>query len=157
MLAPALSTLGLVALAWAGPAPHAAFLSNLAYRSPSLNVADLAIPLSSVQQRLGKRWNDVWAGNVSFPCINSVRLGHAEVHSYGVASGDPYSDSVILQTIAQPYDLEVRHQQTDTANCAGRLRQSDAISRLRALRGLQVGDRLFARQPGRGRLCSDDI
>lgn len=34
----------------------------------------------------------IWSGNVTFP--------------YGVSSGDPYNNSVILQTIAEPYDLE---------------------------------------------------
>ena len=73
MLALQIAGLSLVALAAAGPAPHAAFTSNLAYRSPSLNVSELAIPLSSVQQRLGKRWTDTWSGNVSFPCVLVLR------------------------------------------------------------------------------------
>ena len=69
MLALQLAGLSLAALASAGPAGHAAFQSNIAYRSPSLNVPELAIPLSAVKQRLGKRWTDIWSGNVTFPCV----------------------------------------------------------------------------------------
>ncbi|KAK4056502.1 hypothetical protein OIO90_002349 [Microbotryomycetes sp. JL221] len=64
--------------------------SNLAYRSPSTRVKSLAIDTDHVTKRLGKRWSDTYQGNLSFP--------------YGVASGDPYSDSVILWTNPRKID-----------------------------------------------------
>ncbi|KAM0788688.1 hypothetical protein ACM66B_002785 [Microbotryomycetes sp. NB124-2] len=64
--------------------------SNLAYRSPSTTVPGLAIDTEHVTRRLGKRWQDTYQGNLSFP--------------YGVASGDPYSDSVILWTMPRKID-----------------------------------------------------
>ena len=60
--------------------------ANLAYRSPSLNIRELEIV---PRHPHGKRWTDgsdnpTYTGNLSFP--------------FGVASGDPYSDSIILTT-----------------------------------------------------------
>ncbi|KAK4055762.1 hypothetical protein OIV83_000309 [Microbotryomycetes sp. JL201] len=64
--------------------------SNLAYRSPSTTIPGLAIDTENVKKRLGKRWQETYQGNLTFP--------------YGVASGDPYSDSVILWTMPRKID-----------------------------------------------------
>jgi alkaline phosphatase D len=109
-----------LASAAARPAPSANFAANLAYRSPSLTVSELEIPLHTVEKRLGKRYNDIWTGNVSFP--------------WGVASGDrayasslvlvmprtfaAYDTSVILQTVAQKKDLGgVQNSPSSTPIC----------------------------------------
>lgn len=60
------------------------FETNLAYRSPSLSIRALEINVEAVKGRLGKRQNSYYTGNVKF--------------SFGVASGDPHQDSVILWT-----------------------------------------------------------
>lgn len=46
----------------AKPTGDTAFRSNLAYRSPSLTVDALAIDLSHVRMRLGKRFDNVLHG-----------------------------------------------------------------------------------------------
>lgn len=66
--------------------------SNRAYRSPSLTVDALKVDTDAIfhaQDR--RRWQDTYQGNVTFP--------------YGVASGDPYSTSVILWAMPRKLDL----------------------------------------------------
>lgn len=59
------------ALPWMASVEH-----NLAYRSPSTTVPELAIRTEHVVERLNKRKSEThYQGNLSFP--------------YGVASGDP--------------------------------------------------------------------
>ncbi|KAK4699952.1 alkaline phosphatase D, partial [Phenoliferia sp. Uapishka_3] len=94
LIFPAFAALALLNGAAALPSTtgSAAFQSNLAYLSPSTTVSQLQIDTEGVVARLGKRWADTYQGNLSFP--------------YGVASGDPYSDSVILWTMPRKVDLE---------------------------------------------------
>lgn len=73
---------------------NAGLAANHAYRSPSLNVPELAI---QPRHPHGKRWtegsdNPTYTGNLSFP--------------FGVASGDPYSNSAVLWTMARKVDLQ---------------------------------------------------
>ncbi|SCV70899.1 BQ2448_3661 [Microbotryum intermedium] len=68
----------------------AALQSNLAYRSPSLNVRALEVDTGVVFSK--KRWTNTFSGNLSFP--------------FGVASGDPYSDSTVLWTMPRKFDPE---------------------------------------------------
>ncbi|KAL7412862.1 PhoD-like phosphatase-domain-containing protein [Mrakia frigida] len=77
-----------VALPRTGPV---ALESNLAYRSPSTTVEYLKIDTQDVYDGLGKRWTDTYTGKLEFPS--------------GVASGDPYSDSVILWTMPRKYQV----------------------------------------------------
>lgn len=101
MLAP-LSLLALLAIPRAISAlPYtsgpSAFESNQAYRSPSLTVQALEVDTAQIfmgfdEFGLAKRWKDTYSGNLTFP--------------YGVASGDPYFDSVILWTMPRKLDLE---------------------------------------------------
>lgn len=72
----ALTLLTLAAGALASPALH----NNLAYRSPSLNIPGIGHNVEAIKSRLGKRADSYWTGEIEF--------------RYGVASGDPYSDSV---------------------------------------------------------------
>ncbi|SGY79527.1 BQ5605_C008g05155 [Microbotryum silenes-dioicae] len=81
---------GACALPNAQAAVPAALQSNLAYRSPSLNVRALEIDTGAVFSR--KRWANTFSGNLSFP--------------FGVASGDPYSDSAVLWTMPRKVDPE---------------------------------------------------
>lgn len=77
--------LGLGALV-AASLVEASFEKNLAYSSPSRRHPSLAVPLSHVNKR---QTGDVYAP--------------AEVNfTHGVASGDPYADSVILWTRLAP-------------------------------------------------------
>ena len=87
-----LSFLSLASAVLASPGTHAAFASNLAYRSPSLNIPGLETNLEGVKARLGKRATDYWTGDVEF--------------RYGVASGDPYNTSAILWTRPEYFDEE---------------------------------------------------
>lgn len=73
----------------AGPTDLA---SNQAYRSPSLTVDALSINTDYIYKAQDRRrWSDTYQGNLTFP--------------YGVASGDPYSNSVILWTMPRKLDL----------------------------------------------------
>lgn len=85
---PSFLTLG-ATVALSGALVHASFDNNLAYRSPSNRHPTLGVSLSHVSKR------HVQAGNGLFT--------PAEVNfTHGVASGDPYSDSVILWTRLSP-------------------------------------------------------
>lgn len=66
----------------------ASFSSNLNYRSPSLNHPDLGIAVSKVIKRNGPKTSPVDPKELKF--------------THGVASGDPYADSVILWTRVAP-------------------------------------------------------
>ncbi|KAI5479609.1 hypothetical protein MNV49_003346 [Pseudohyphozyma bogoriensis] len=83
--------LALVGAVAALPSGPAAFESNHVYRSPSRQVDALRVETAQIFEGLGKRWTDTYTGNVTFP--------------YGVASGDPYDDSVILWTMPRKLDL----------------------------------------------------
>ncbi|GAA99626.1 uncharacterized protein L969DRAFT_94076 [Mixia osmundae IAM 14324] len=79
-------------LACIAPAANAVSLaeleSNVAYKSPSLEVRALEVPLHRVHQRLVKRGSNsssYYTGKVSFPL--------------GIASGDPYQDGILLWTM----------------------------------------------------------
>lgn len=79
-------------LAVAVPLASASLHDNLAYRSPSLHpnlVEHRALTHDLEFIQLSKRWN-YYDGQLDFP--------------YGVASGDPYSDSIILWTRALKLD-----------------------------------------------------
>ena len=99
--------------------------NNLVYRSPSLHpkLEILGIPLDDVHERMDRERaklrkrqgflnpfantsnsaSDVYKGTLSFP--------------YGVASGDPLNNSVVLWTLPVKTDAEVRAM-TDTV-CFG--------------------------------------
>lgn len=74
------------ALVAAASLVEASFDRNIAYRSPSRRHPSLAVPLSHVSKRQ--------TGDVFSP--DEVNFTH------GVASGDPYADSVILWTRLAP-------------------------------------------------------
>jgi alkaline phosphatase D len=89
-----LPMIGLLLLSVLAPAYASPLSTNIAYRSPSSTVKALEIDLGQIHakaRRLGKRMDDTYAGNVTFP--------------YGVASGDPYANSVILWTMPRKLDL----------------------------------------------------
>jgi hypothetical protein len=84
-----IGVLTLAAVAVASP-----LITNLAYRSPSRTIKALELDIHAIHEeasRLGKRMDDSYTGNVTFP--------------YGVASGDPEKDSVILWTMPRKLDL----------------------------------------------------
>lgn len=88
-------TLAVISAASVIALPHAAgpadLASNHAYRSPSLNVDALRVNTDHIYNAQDRRrWSDTYQGNLTFP--------------YGVASGDPYSDSVILWTMPRKFD-----------------------------------------------------
>jgi alkaline phosphatase D len=83
----ALSILSLLALST--PLASAAFDGNLNYHSPSLRHVNLGIDVPVVSRRSWKR------GNVAYP-VSDLNFTH------GIASGDPYADSVILWTRIAP-------------------------------------------------------
>lgn len=64
----------------------AKFTGNIAYESPSLNHPFLKVPRRGPMHK-----RDVYSGPLRF--------------THGVASGDPYSDSVIIWTRAVPYEV----------------------------------------------------
>jgi alkaline phosphatase D len=91
----ALSILSLLALS--APLASAAFDGNLNYHSPSLRHVNLGIDVPVVSRRSWKR------GNVAYP-VSDLSFTH------GIASGDPYADSVILWTRIAP------SQESDRSN-----------------------------------------
>lgn len=90
-----LSVLSLLA---ASSLATASFVKNLNYRSPSENHPSLGISLRKVHKRntLNKRFD---AAQLNF--------------THGVASGDPYPDSVILWTRISPMLADVNSNTTD--------------------------------------------
>lgn len=91
----ALSILSLLALS--APLASASFDGNLNYHSPSRRHVNLGINVPVVSRRSWKR------GNVAIPA-SDLNFTH------GIASGDPYPDSVILWTRIAP------SQESDRSN-----------------------------------------
>lgn len=89
-----IAAVAFAAQALAAPGQLSYLENNIAYRSPSLQVRELEIPVKDVQKKLAKRGssNNYFTGNLTFP--------------NAVASGDPYEDSAVLWTKARKLDLE---------------------------------------------------
>ena len=86
----------LTTLAFAGAA-IASYASNLNYRSPSHNHPGLGVSIHKVNKR-----------NAGSPPINAIALNF----THGVASGDPYPDSVIIWTRVAPIQTQVDDNST---------------------------------------------
>jgi hypothetical protein len=136
-----IAILTLAAVAVASP-----LITNLAYRSPSRTIKALELDIRAIHEeasRLGKRMDDSYTGNVTFP--------------YGVASGDPEKDSVILWTMPRKLDLQGELYwtlaSTSMKGCNRLVWRRRLPTHLLAVEGQLLIQGLFQFQPGQQRLC----